>query len=94
MPSWSGALNEGQIQSLAILIAEQRVNRQFYDFKVDQELIVPGDPIATELVSFRIETVVTGIHSKPFSIASLPDGRILVTEKTQGLSIVSPGGER
>jgi glucose/arabinose dehydrogenase len=37
--------------------------------------------------------VATGITAKPFSIAPLPDGRILVTEKTEGISIVSADGE-
>lgn len=36
----------------------------------------------------------TGIDRFPFSIAPLPDGRILVTEKVQGLSIVDPDGTR
>ncbi len=94
MPAWSSSLNEGQIRSLAILIAEQRVSRKFTDFKVDKELAIPTEPIESELVSFRIETVVDGIDPKPFSIAPLPDGSILVTEKVRGLTIVSPDGER
>jgi len=94
MPGWSGTLNEAQIRGLAIFVAEQRVNRNLLDFKVDKELKIPVEPVASELVSFRIETVVTGIAAKPFSIAPLPDGSILLTEKIQGLSIVSPEGVR
>ena len=94
MPGWSGTLDEAQIRGLAIFVAEQRVNRNLLDFKVDKELKIPAEPIASELVSFRIETVMTGIAAKPFSIAPLPDGSILLTEKIQGLSIVSPEGER
>jgi len=55
-------------------------------------LTIPEGPIDTELHRFRIEPVVGGLASKPFSIAPLPDGSILVTEKVRGLSIVSPEG--
>ncbi len=94
MPGWSGVLDEGEIRSLAILVAERRVNRRFSDFKTDQALTIPVDPIRTELAGFRIETVATGLGAKPFSIAPLPDGGTLVTEKTEGMFIISPDGER
>jgi glucose/arabinose dehydrogenase len=93
MPAWSATLNDGEIRSLAIMIAEKRVNRTFTDFKVDKRLEIPRDAIETELVSFRIETVATGLDPLPFSIAPLPDGRILLTEKIRGLSIISADGE-
>jgi glucose/arabinose dehydrogenase len=94
MPSWSGTLNEAQIRGLAIFVAEQRVNRTLADFKIDKELKIPAEPVASELVSFRIETVATGIDPQPFSIAPMPDGSLLVTEKVRGLSILSPEGVR
>lgn len=94
MPGWSGVFDEGSIQSLAILVAEQRVNRQFTDFKVDKALEIPTDPIVSELATFRIEPVAKDIDPYPFSIAPMPDGSILVTEKVQGLSIVAPEGTR
>ncbi len=94
MPGWAATLNEAQMRSLAILIAERRVDRLFTDFKVDKELSIPEGSIKTELASFRIEVIATGIDPKPFSIAPLPDGSILLTEKIQGLSIVSSDGEK
>ncbi len=94
MQGWAATLNEGQVQSLAILIAEKRVNREFYDFKVDKEIVIPEVPIESELLSFRVETVATGLDPFPFSIAPLPDGRILLTEKQRGLSIISVEGEQ
>ena len=94
MPGWSGALSETQIRGLAILIAERRDNRTMTDFSVAKEMKIPAGPVQSELARFRVETVVTGIDAKPFSIAPLPDGSILVTEKIQGLSIVSPEGVR
>ncbi len=94
MSGWSGVLGEGQVQALAILVAEKRVNRQFTDFKTDKELLIPQDPIESELLNFRVETVATGLDPFPFSIAPLPDGRILLTEKERGLSIISVDGMR
>jgi glucose/arabinose dehydrogenase len=94
MPGWSGTFDDGQIRSLAIYVAERRVDRVFTDFKTDQPLVIPTERIETELARFRIEMVATGIATKPFSIAPLPDGNLLLTEKLEGLSIVSPGGER
>ena len=94
MPGWAGRFDEGQVRSMAILIGEQRVNRKFTDFKTDMALEIPAEPIETELASFRLEVVADGLSIKPFSIASLPDGSLLVTEKVEGLTIVSPDGSR
>ena len=66
MPPWSATLQPSHVQSLAILVAEQRVNRKFTDFKMDKPLVVPDTPYATELTSFRLETVATGIDPYPF----------------------------
>lgn len=94
MPPWAGALDEGQIRSLAILIAEKRVGRVFTDFKTDQPLAIPTEPIDSELQRFRLEPVTVGLSSKPFSIAPLPDGRIVLSEKKEGLSVIDVDGER
>lgn len=94
MPGWSGVLNDAQIRGLAILVAEQRVGRRMIDFKVDKPLAIPTEPVASELVSFRIETVASGLDPLVFAIAPLPGGSWLVTEKVKGLSIVSPDGTR
>lgn len=94
MPGWSATMPEGHVKSLAILIAERRVDRRFTDFKMDKALEVPTGPFETERTTFRLETVADGIDPYPFSIAPLSDGRILVTEKMKGLSIVYPDGSR
>ncbi|MDA1076157.1 MAG: PQQ-dependent sugar dehydrogenase [Proteobacteria bacterium] len=94
MPGWSTTMSESHIQSLAILIAERRVDRLFTDFKMASELVVPVEVVQTELVNFRLETVAKGLDPYPFSIAPLPDGRILLSEKTRGLSFVSADGEQ
>ncbi len=94
MPAWSQTMEAVQIQGLAIYIAERRVGRMFTEFKVNTPLVIPEGAIASELHSFRIETVATNLNPLPYSIAPLPDGRILLTEKKLGLSIISAEGEQ
>jgi len=93
MPAWSETLDENAIRRLAIFIGEQRASLSYADFKVAAPPSIPTGSVASELHAFRVETVVEGIDPLPYSMAPLPDGRILVTEKTQGLRIVSPQGE-
>ena len=90
--AWSDRLSEDEIRSLAIYIAERRVDRLFTDFKTDAPVAVPAGVIASEVENFRLEVVTDKLHPLPFSIAPLPDGSILVTEKTKGLRIVSSDG--
>lgn len=92
MPAWSATLGAAEIRSLAIYIAERRVERRFTEFKVDAPLILPDGIVASERHGFRVETVAEGLDPLPYSIALLPDGRILVTEKKRGLRVVSPDG--
>ncbi len=93
MPSWGDTLSDSDIKQLAIYVAERRVDRIFTDFRVDRPLEIPQGTVESEAHNFRIEVVATGIDPKPFSIAPLPDGSILVTEKTKGMRIVSAEGE-
>lgn len=94
MPAWSETLGAAQIRSLAILIAEERANATFADFRMEPPLAIPDAAIKTKAHAFRLTTVVDGLEPLPYSIAPLPDGRILLTEKMRGLSIVSPDGRQ
>lgn len=94
MPAWGEVLDEGEIKSLAILISEMRVDRNMTDFKVSEPLVIPAGTIGSDEHDFRIESFARDLHPLPYSIAPLPDGRILLTEKTQGLSVISADGQQ
>jgi glucose/arabinose dehydrogenase len=92
MPAMRDTLDAAQIRGMAIFVSEQRAQLSYTDFKVQMPLVIPASVQHTSLHNYRIETVATGIDPFPFSIAPLPDGSILVTEKTKGLRIVSADG--
>jgi glucose/arabinose dehydrogenase/cytochrome c553 len=95
MPAWAETLAPESIHALAILIAEQRKGIvKFLDFNVYTPLVIPSEPISTELVGVKAEVVAEDLAPLPYSIAPLPDGRILLTEKMRGLSIISADGEQ
>jgi aldose sugar dehydrogenase len=93
MPPWRRSMDDGTVQSLAIFVSEQRANRPFEDFKVDQPLSLPTAVIVSQAHRFVVKVVATGLDPLPFSLAPLPDGSFLVTEKTKGIRIVSASGE-
>lgn len=92
MPTWSNTLQESQIRNLSLFILESRDNIDYVTFNYDTPLEIPDDVFTGELHNFRLETVVADLDQQPFSIAPLPDGSILLTEKMLGLSIISPQG--
>lgn len=94
MPGWASILSEEQIKALAIFISEQRAGTNLADFKYDDPLVIPAEVIPSERHAFGVETVAEDLHPLPFSIAPLPDGRILLTEKMRGLSIISLDGQQ
>lgn len=94
MPAWSATLNESQIWNLALYVAEQRQGTTILDKRADILLAIPAGTIESERHAFRIETIAEGLDAMPFSIAPLPDGRILLSERMRGLSIISRNGEK
>jgi len=94
MPAWSETLDENKIWNLALYVAEQRQGTTILDKRDDIPLTIPDGTMTSERHSFRIETVVDGLDPMPFSIAPLPDGRILLSERMRGLSIISQAGHK
>ncbi len=94
MPAWSETLKASQIWNLALYVAEQRQGTTILDKRAGIPLNIPIAPVAGELHTFRIENVVEGLDPMPFSIALLPDGRILLSERMRGLSIIGRDGKQ
>jgi aldose sugar dehydrogenase len=94
MPAFSATMDPVKIRRLAMFISEKRSQLGYTDFKVSAPPTIPEGTIKSEKHSFRIETVVSGLDPLPYSIAPLPDGSILLTEKTRGLTIISPEGKQ
>lgn len=94
MPSWRDIFAPVEIVGLAMYVLETRDNVGYATSNYDAQLEIPTSIFDTEHHSFRLETVVKDLEPLPFSIAPLPDGRILVTEKTQGVRVISIDGEK
>ena len=72
--------------------ANELLNFDMGDYKVTTRITIPDEAFETERHSFRIEAFATDLDPLPFSIAPMPEGGFLLTEKTKGLSIISPEG--
>ena len=94
MEEFSSELSDTQIRMLAIFISEERAQTPFPDWRIHAPVEVPTGTQSTELHDYRIDTVIDGLDPLPYSIAPLPDGRILLTEKTRGLTVISTDGEQ
>ena len=93
MPSWRDNFSNAQIRNIALFILETRADVNYETSNFEMPLTIPVGTIETELHNFRLETVVSNLNPLPFSIEPLPDGRLLLTEKTKGVSIISRDGE-
>ena len=94
MPEWSRTLSEADIRNLALYVSETRAGFNYSDFNYDTGFSVPEGVIETQRHAFKLEPLIEGLDPLPFSIAPLPDGRLLLTEKKRGLSIISTTGEQ
>ncbi|MCH2347704.1 MAG: PQQ-dependent sugar dehydrogenase, partial [Pseudomonadales bacterium] len=94
MPAWSKVFSSAKIRNIAMYILETRANVNYVTSNFDLPLLLPGGEIESELHNFRLETVIEELDPLPFSIEPLPDGRLLLTEKTKGVRIIDISGEK
>ncbi|MFQ5635792.1 MAG: PQQ-dependent sugar dehydrogenase [Gammaproteobacteria bacterium] len=94
MPAWSETLSRDRIWNLALYVAEQRQGTTILDKGDKIPLVIPDGIVTSERHDFRIEKIADGLDPMPFSIAPLPDGRILLSERMRGLSIIAADGEQ
>ena len=94
MPSWRDNLSNSDIRNLALYITESRANIDYETFNYDAPLLITDDIISSTLHDFRLQIIVSDLDPQPFSIAPLPDGSILLTEKKYGVRLISPTGEK
>jgi len=88
MPPFGSMMSEQEVRALVIFIREKAdaARRAATVFAKPQ-----GDTIVkSEEHAFKVETVAEGLDT-PWSLAFLPDGRMLVTEKPGRLRIVEKG---
>lgn len=92
MEAWDERLSPRQIKLLAIYISEQR---QGFPKTTESYTKEPKESriIRSKHHDFRLE-LVTPLKSRPYSIAPMPGGEILVAEKIRGLSIVDREGNQ
>ncbi|MEO7599284.1 MAG: PQQ-dependent sugar dehydrogenase [Opitutus sp.] len=88
MPPWSATLSNEQIRAFVIFIREQRAvaTRAATTYSKPQNDVT----VASELHRYRLQTWVEGV-TEPWSLAFLPDGGALATEKRGNLIQIAKG---
>jgi glucose/arabinose dehydrogenase len=86
MPAWGAALTEKEIRSMVIFMREQRAKAQSVEMPKPAESIT----VRSQLHGYQLNTWVAGLDD-PWSLAFLPDGRALVTEKKGRLTVIENG---
>lgn len=92
MTGWDDDLSPELIKGLALFISE---HRQKYPTTAASYMNNPqgSKDIESTHHDFRLERIAT-LESRPYSLAYMPNGNILIAEKTRGLSLVDPEGNQ
>ena len=94
MPGFPEVMSAAQQKILAIYVGERRMGVRFAVLKMDREVELTDDVHVSEMQNFRLEKIIDGLDPAVFSIAPMPNGDILLTEKVRGISIISVHGEQ
>ncbi|MEM7099054.1 MAG: PQQ-dependent sugar dehydrogenase [Pseudomonadota bacterium] len=94
MPAWSNVFNAEEIKSLALWVSEVRDGLTYETFNYLHQITYPKQAVKTQQTDYYLYPVIQGLDRLPYSIAPLPDGSILLTEKMRGLRLISPDGEK
>ncbi|MGA0846774.1 MAG: PQQ-dependent sugar dehydrogenase, partial [Luteolibacter sp.] len=91
MTPWDGVLSAEEIRSLVILIREKEKESRVSGIKFP----VPSQDqvTSTKLHDYQIETLIENDIERPWAIAFLSDGRMLLTERPGRLRIISADGK-
>ena len=94
MPSWRDIFSPTEIRGLAMYLMETRNNVGYVTSNYDTDFTIPDEVFETSLHDFSLEIIAEDLDPLPFSIEPMPNGDILVTEKTKGVRIIRQDGER
>jgi len=91
MPAFAATLDDKQIRSLVIYIHEQRAIAA----RAQTKFNAPKDDVvaSSQLHRFTLKTWADGLN-EPWSMAFLPDGRALATEKRGTLQLIEDNGRK
>lgn len=89
LAAWKASISSQSIKALALYLGERR--RAWPTTAESYALAVEAQQVDSRYHRFRVERF-ANLAGRPYSMAPLPDGRILVAEKSRGLSIVDRRG--
>ncbi|MEM7407747.1 MAG: PQQ-dependent sugar dehydrogenase [Pseudomonadota bacterium] len=92
MQGWGDSLSPQLVKALALFVSEHR--QGFPTIAASYRKVPTANrSLRSKHHNFRLERV-TALASRPYSMAYLPDGSMLVSEKVRGLSLVDAAGRQ